>query len=64
MALVNAVKEPQGLKKEDFQKMEKTVFTQSTSVPNFNMIRPLLTSLGCLEVLGKKGSQGPKRKFF
>jgi len=24
MALVNAVKEPQGLKKEDFQKMEKT----------------------------------------
>jgi len=48
-----AVKGSQGPKKEDFQKMKKKtqVFIQSTSVPNFNMIRPFFTSLVCPKVL-------------
>jgi len=28
------------------------------------MIGPFLTSQGCPEVLGKNGSQGPKKEYF
>jgi len=51
---------------KNFQKMKKKtqVFIQTTSVPNFNMIRPILTSLGCPKILEKNGSQGPKKRDF
>jgi len=52
LALVNAVKGPQRLKKEYFQKIKLT--PQSTSVPNFNMTRPFLTLLGFPKVFGHR----------
>jgi len=47
LALVNAVKGLQGLKKKDFQKLKLTPpgIHPIYNLPNFNMIRPLLTSL-------------------
>jgi len=41
---------------EDFQKLKRKHPIDFTSVPNFNIFGPFLTSLGCLKVLEKNGS--------
>jgi len=40
------------------------MFIQSTTVPNFNIIEPFLTSLDCPKILVKNGSKYRKMKIF
>jgi len=54
---------PKGPKRKIFKKYRQ-IFIQCTIVPNFNMIGPFLTSLGCPDVFGKNRSQGPKKEDF